>query len=63
MNLRNIIFNIETQKISFIDFDKLIINPSKKGDKKSTLEVLAKFKKSLNKFNLDDKFDWDEFTS
>jgi hypothetical protein len=63
MNLRNIIFNIETQKISFIDFDKLIINPSKKGDKKSTLKVLTKFKKSLNKFNLDDKFDWDEFTS
>ena len=63
MNLRNIIFNIETQKISFIDFDKLIINPSKKGDKKNTLEVLTKFKKSLSKFNLDDKFDWDEFTS
>ena len=32
-------------------------------DKKITSEVLAKFKKSLNKFNLDDKFDWDEFTS
>ena len=63
MNLSNIIFNIETQKISFIDFDKLIINPSKKGDKQSTLEVLSKFKKSLSSFNLDDKFDWDEFTS
>ena len=63
MNLRNIIFNPETQKISFIDFDKLIINPSKKGDKKSIYEVLSKFKKSLNKFNLEDKFDWDEFTS
>ena len=63
MNLRNIIFNIETQKISFIDFDKLIINPSKKGDEKFTSEVLSKFKKSLDKFNLDDKFDWDEFTS
>tara|TARA_Y100000992_G_scaffold302176_1_gene275340 strand:- start:487 stop:1203 length:717 start_codon:yes stop_codon:yes gene_type:complete len=63
MNLKNIIFNEETQKISFIDFDKLIINPSKKGDKKFTLEVLSKFKKSINKFNLDEKFDWDEFTS
>ena len=63
MNLRNIIFNEETQKISFIDFDKLIINPSKKGDKKITSQVLSKFKKSLNKHNLDDKFDWDEFTS
>jgi hypothetical protein len=63
MNLKNIIFNEETQKISFIDFDKLIINPYKKGDKKITLEVLSKFKKSLNKFDLDDKFDWDEFTN
>jgi hypothetical protein len=63
MNLRNIIYNIDTQKISFIDFDKLIINPSKKGDKKIISEVLVKFKKSLNKFNLNDKFDWDEFTN
>ena len=63
MNLRNIIFNKDTEKISFIDFDKLIINPSKKGDLKITAEVLTKFKKSLNKFNLDDKFDWEEFTS
>jgi tRNA A-37 threonylcarbamoyl transferase component Bud32 len=62
MNLRNIIFNEQTQKISFIDFDKLIINPNKKGNKKFILEVLSKFKKSLNKFNLGHKFDWDEFT-
>ena len=62
MNLKNIIFNTKTQKISFIDFDKLIINLSKKGDKKMTSSVLRKFKKSLSKFNLDDKFDWEEFT-
>ena len=43
--------NKDTEKISFIDFDKLIINPSKKGDLKITAEVLTKFKKSLNKFN------------
>ena len=62
MNLKNIIFNTKTQKISFIDFDKLIINLSKKGDKKMTSSVLTKFKKSLSKFNLDNKFDWEEFT-
>ena len=62
MNLKNIMFNTKTQKISFIDFDKLIINLSKKGDKKMTSLVLRKFKKSLSKFNLDNKFDWEEFT-
>ena len=61
MNLKNIIFNTKTQKIAFIDFDKLIINLSKKGDKKMISLVLRKFKKSLSKFNLDDKFDWEEF--
>ncbi len=63
MNLKNIIFNSETQKISFIDFDKLIINPSKKGNTKIISEVLSKFKKSLIKFDLNDKFDWDEFVN
>ena len=62
MNLKNIMFNTKTEKISFIDFDKLIINLSKKGDKKMTSSVLRKFKKSLSKFNLDNKFDWEEFT-
>jgi hypothetical protein len=62
MNLKNIIFNAKTQKISFIDFDKLIINLSKKGDEKMISSVLRKFKKSLRKFNLDKKFDWEEFT-
>jgi hypothetical protein len=56
-----LILNTKTQKIAFIDFDKLIINLSKKGDKKMTSLVLRKFKKSLSKFNLDDKFDWEEF--
>ena len=62
MNLKNIMFNTKTQKISFIDFDKLIINLSKKGDEKMTSSVLRKFKKSLRKFKLDNKFDWEEFT-
>ena len=62
MNLKNIIFNTKTQKISFIDFDKLIIDFSKKGDKKMISIVLRKFKKSLSKFNLDNKFNWEEFT-
>ena len=55
-------FNAKTEKISFIDFDKLIINLSKKGDEKMVSSVLRKFKKSLSKFNLDNKFDWEEFT-
>ena len=62
MNLKNIMFNAKTEKISFIDFDKLIINLSKKGDEKMVSSVLRKFKKSLSKFNLDNKFDWEEFT-
>tara|TARA_B100001059_G_scaffold234058_1_gene275606 strand:+ start:828 stop:1544 length:717 start_codon:yes stop_codon:yes gene_type:complete len=62
MNLKNIIFNTKTKKISFIDFDKLLINPSKKDDEKMSLAVLRKFKRSLSKFNLDNKFDWEEFT-
>ena len=61
MNLKNIIFNPKTQKIAFIDFDKLIINPSKKRDKKYTSAVLAKFKTSLVKFKLDKIFDWEKF--
>ena len=62
MNLKNIMFNTKTEKISFIDFDKLIIDSSKKGDKKMISIVLRKFKKSLSKFNLDNKFNWEEFT-
>ena len=62
MNLKNIMFNTKTEKISFIDFDKLIIDFSKKGDKKMISLVLRKFKKSLSKFNLDNKFNWEEFT-
>ena len=55
-------FNTKTQKISFIDFDKLVIDFSKKGDEKMASSVLRKFKKSLRKFKLDNKFDWEEFT-
>jgi hypothetical protein len=61
MNLRNIIYNELTNKISFIDFDKLIMNPSRKNDKRYSSDVLSKFKKSLEKLNLDDRFDWKRF--
>ena len=63
MNIKNIIYNFSNKKISFIDFDKLIIDPSKKNDKKYIKIVLGKFKKSLSKFNLDDKFIWSKFIS
>lgn len=61
MNLKNIIYNQLTNKISFIDFDKLIINTSRKNDKSYSSDVLSKFKRSLEKLNLDNRFDWKSF--
>ena len=63
MNIKNILYNDSSKKISFIDFDKLIINPSVKNNKKYSNIVLNKFKSSLVKFNLDNKFIWNEFVS
>ncbi len=63
MNIKNIIYNTLNKKITFIDFDKLIIDPSKKNDTKYINIVLGKFKKSLGKFNLDNKFIWSKFIS
>lgn len=63
MNIKNIIYNPSNKKISFIDFDKLIIGPSKKNDTKYIKIVLGKFKKSLSRFNLDNKFIWSKFIS
>jgi len=63
MNIKNIIYNNSNKKITFIDFDKLIINPSKKNNKRYTHFVLEKFKKSLGKFCLDKKFMWTKFIS
>lgn len=61
MNLKNIIYNHFTNKISFIDFDKLVINTSRKNDKKYSSDVLRKFKKSLKNLNLDNRFNWKKF--
>ncbi len=63
MNIKNIIYNPSTNKISFIDFDKLIINPSKKNNKYYKKSVLSKFEKSLEKFYLKHKFSWKLFDS
>ena len=63
MNIKNIIYNNLNKKITFIDFDKLIIDPSKKNNKRYTHLVLEKFKKSLGKFSLDKKFMWTKFIS
>ena len=63
MNIKNIIYNQSTKKISFIDFDKLIIDPSNKNNKKYSNSVVIKFKKSLEKFNLQDIFMWKKFYS
>lgn len=61
MNLKNIIYNHFTNKISFIDFDKLVIDTSRKNDKKYSSDVLRKFKKSLKNLNLDNRFNWNKF--
>jgi len=63
MNIQNILYNDSNKKITFIDFDKIIINPSIKNNKKYSNIVLNKFKSSLVKFNLDNKFIWNEFVS
>ena len=63
MNIKNIIYNNNNKKITFIDFDKLIINQLNKNNKRYSNMVLEKFKSSLVKFNLDNKFMWDEFIS
>ena len=61
MNLKNIIFNYETHKISFIDFDKVIINTSMCNVKLYSSRVLSKFKDSLSKYDLLSSFDWEKF--
>ena len=61
MNLRNIIYNQETDKFAFIDFDKVIINPPKTNSRKYSPRVIDKFRDSLKKYGLFEKFDWDKF--
>ena len=61
MNLKNIIFNEETNKLSFIDFDKLWIKPSHGSSKKYSSKVIRKFESSLKKYNLMSRFRWSTF--
>ena len=61
MNLTNIIYNQESDKFSFIDFDKVTMNPHRINSKNFSLRVIDKFRRSLQKHNLFTKFDWDKF--
>ncbi len=63
MNLTNIMFNEDTKKFSFIDFDKIIIDQSLANNLKYTTRVLNRFKKSLDRFELTQNFKLDVFIS
>ena len=61
MNLKNIIYNLESDKLSFIDFDKVTINSHKINSQNYSSRVTDKFRDSLKKYDLFSKFDWDKF--
>ena len=61
MNLTNIIYNRETDKLSFIDFDKVIINSHKTNSQSFSSRVIDKFRDSLKKYDLFVNFDWNKF--
>ena len=61
MNLTNILYNQETDKLSFIDFDKVVINSHKINSQNYSSRVIDKFRGSLKKYDLSAKFDWDKF--
>ena len=61
MNLTNIIYNQESDKLSFIDFDKVSINSYKINSQNYSSRVIGKFRGSLKKYDLFAKFDWDKF--
>ena len=61
MNLTNIIYNQESDKLSFIDFDKVTINSQKINSQNYSARVINKFSDSLKKYDLFAKFDWDKF--
>ncbi len=61
MNLKNIIFNYKTNKISFIDFDKVMINRTKRNSKLHSSRVISKFRDSLMKHDLLTRFVWKKF--
>tara|TARA_B100000941_G_C28340306_1_gene466359 strand:+ start:52 stop:777 length:726 start_codon:yes stop_codon:yes gene_type:complete len=61
MNLTNIIYNRETDKFSFIDFDKVIITSRKTNSQSFSSRVIDKFRDSLKKYELFVEFDWNKF--
>ena len=61
MNLTNIIYNQESDKLSFIDFDKVTINSQQINSQNYSARMINKFSKSLKKCDLLAKFDWDKF--
>ena len=61
MNLRNIIYNPVSDKLSFIDFDKVTIDSRKINSQNYSSRVVDKFRDSLKKYNLFAKFDWERF--
>ncbi len=61
MNLKNIIINYEANKISFIDFDKVMINTTKRNSKLNSSQVISKFRDSLKKHDLFTSFVWKKF--
>ncbi len=63
MNLTNILWNETSGKLSFIDFDKLIIDYGNKNHEKNARQVLGKFEKSLSKHDLRNNVDWSKFLS
>ena len=61
MNLKNIIYNTDSKKLAFIDFDKVLIDLSKKNDKRYITRVLNKFKRSLDDYKSLSNFDYNKF--
>ena len=61
MNLGNIIYNPVSDKLSFIDFDKVTIDSRKINSQNYSSCVVNKFRDSLKKYDLFAKFDWDKF--
>ena len=50
-----------SDKLSFIDFDKVTIDSRNINSQNYSSRVVDKFKDSLKKYDLFAKFDWDKF--